>query len=101
MKTLYDEIKSKNINYDIIIARLDTMKYISDLGPILGPRGLMPNVKMGTLTSDIEKSVLNMKNGQINYKSEKNGLIHCSIGKVNFDSIKIKDNLEKLLSDIK
>jgi len=101
MKTLYGEIKSKNINYDIIIARLDTMKYISDLGPILGPRGLMPNMKMGTLTADIEKSVLNMKNGQINYKSEKNGIIHCSIGKIDFSANKIKENLEKLLSDIK
>merc|ERR1712232_143400 len=94
-------IKSKVINYDVIIARLDTMKYISALGPILGPRGLMPNIKTGTLTSDIKKSVLNVKNGQINYKSEKNGIVHCSIGKLNFDNKKIKDNLEKLLSDIK
>jgi len=101
MKDLYDEIKSKIINYDVIIARLDTMKYISDLGPILGPRGLMPNIKTGTLTSDIKKSVLNVKNGQVNYKSEKNGIIHCSIGKINFDEIKVKGNLEKLLSDIK
>jgi large subunit ribosomal protein L1 len=61
----------------------------------------MPNVKMGTLTSDIEKAVLNVKNGQITYKSEKNGLIHCSVGKINFEDIKIKENLEKLLSDIK
>jgi len=101
MKSLHDEIKSKVINYDVIIARLDAMKYISDLGPILGPRGLMPNIKMGTLTSDIKKSVLNVKNGQVNYKSEKNGIIHCSIGKINFDINKIKENLEKLLSDIK
>jgi len=101
MKSLHDEIKSKVINYDVIISRLDTMKYISDLGPILGPRGLMPNVKMGTLTSDIEKAVLNVKNGQITYKSEKNGLVHCSIGNINFEDVKIKENLEKLLSDIK
>lgn len=101
MKSLHDEIKSKVINYDVIISRLDAMKYISDLGPILGPRGLMPNIKTGTLTSDIEKAVLNVKNGQINYKSEKNGIIHCSIGKINFDDNKIKENLEKLLSDIK
>lgn len=101
MKELYDEIKSKIINYDIIIARLDTMKYISSLGSVLGPRGLMPNVKMGTLTSDVKKAVLNVKNGQIKYKSEKNGIIHCSIGNTVFDNDKIKENLEKLLSDIK
>jgi large subunit ribosomal protein L1 len=101
MKSLYDEIKTRVINYDVIISRLDTMKYISDLGPILGPRGLMPNIKMGTLTSDIKKAVLNIKKGQINYKSEKNGIIHCSIGKINFENMKVKENLEKLLMDIK
>merc|ERR1711976_55514 len=100
MKDLHQEIKSKNINYDVIIARLDTMKYISDLGPVLGPRGLMPNIKMGTLTSNVEASVLNIKNGQVSYKSEKNGIIHCSIGKLNFSENMIKENLEKLLSDI-
>jgi len=101
MKELHDEIKSKIINYDVIIARLDTMKHISDLAPILGPRGLMPNIKTGTLTSDIEKTVLDVKNGKINYKSEKNGIIHCSIGKINFETIKLKENVEKLLSDIR
>jgi len=101
IQSLHDEIKSKIINYDIIIARLDTMKHISDLAPILGPRGLMPNIKMGTLTSDIKKTVLDVKKGKINYKSEKNGIIHCSIGKINFEDHKLKDNLEKLLSDIK
>lgn len=101
MKDLFNEIKSGSINYDVIVARLDTMKYISELGPILGPRGLMPNIKTGTLTSNIKKSVVNIKNGQINYKTEKNGIIHCSIGKINFVYSKIKQNLEKLLSDIK
>ena len=101
MKELYDEIKSKVIKYDVIVSRLDAMKYISDLGPILGPRGLMPNIKTGTLTSDIKKAVINIKKGQVNYKSEKNGIIHCSIAKINFNDIQVKENLEKLLSDIK
>lgn len=101
MQDLYDEIKSKVINYDLVIAKTDKMKFISDLGPILGPRGLMPNIKMGTLTSNIKKSVLHAKSGQINYKSEKNGIIHCSIGKIDFPIEKIRDNLEKLLSDLK
>lgn len=101
METLYDEIKSKVIKYDIIVARLDTMKYIAELGPILGPRGMMPNVKMGTLTADIKKSVSNIKKGQINYKSDKNGMIHCSIGKINFDKKHIIENLAKFISDIK
>jgi len=101
MEDLFNEIKSGAINYDVIVARLDTMKYISKLGPILGPRGLMPSIKTGTLTSNVKKSVENIKNGQIKYKTEKNGIIHCSIGKVNFVNVKIKQNLEKLLSDIK
>ena len=101
MQDLFDEIKTGPIGYDVIIARLDTMKYISELGPILGPRGLMPNVKTGTLTSNIKKSVLNAKNGQINYKTEKNGIIHCSIAKINFDYKQIKENLEKLINDLK
>ena len=101
MQDLFKEIKSGVINYDVIIARLDTMKYISELGPILGPRGLMPNLKTGTLTSNIKKAVSNIKNGQISYKSEKNGIIHCSIAKKNFELTQIKQNLEKLLLDIK
>lgn len=100
MDDLHKEIKSKIINYDVIIARLDTIKHISDLGPVLGPRGLMPNIKMGTLTANVEASVLNVKSGQVNYKSEKNGIIHCSIGKIDFSQSMIKENLEKLLSDI-
>ncbi|XBC38225.1 MAG: 50S ribosomal protein L1 [Buchnera aphidicola (Floraphis choui)] len=98
---LIEQIQNKNINFDIAIASSDVMNDVNKLGPILGPRGLMPNPKLGTVTSDVENTIKNIKRGQINYKNDKNGIIHTSIGKINFINSKIKDNLNALLESLK
>ncbi|CAL4041937.1 50S ribosomal protein L1 [Buchnera aphidicola (Takecallis arundicolens)] len=94
-------LKNKKNSFDVIIASPDTMHIVSTLGPILGPRGLMPNIKTGTITEDIKTAVKNAKKGNIRYKNDKNGIIHTTIGKINFTDDQIYDNLKTLITEIK
>lgn len=101
MEDLAESVKNGQIDFDVVIATPDTMGTVGKLGPILGPRGLMPNPKVGTVTMDVAKAVRNAKGGQVMYKNDKSGIIHCAIGKINFNSIDLKENLEALLAEIK
>ncbi|CUR53814.1 50S ribosomal protein L1 [Serratia symbiotica] len=101
MEDLADIIKKGEINFDVVIASPDTMHIVSPLGQILGPRGLMPNPKVGTVTTNIAEAVKNAKSGQIRYRNDKDGIIHTSIGKINFELNKLKENLEYLLIALK
>lgn len=94
-------IKAGNLDFDVVIASPDAMRVVGQLGTILGPKGLMPNPKVGTVTPDVEEAVKNSKSGQVRYRTDKNGIIHGGIGKVDFDVAKIKGNLEALLADLK
>ncbi|WWO99517.1 MAG: 50S ribosomal protein L1 [Candidatus Dasytiphilus stammeri] len=97
MNELANIIKAGKINFDVIIASPDAMPLVSQLGSILGPRGLMPNPKMGTVTTNISETVKKVKKGQIHYRNDKYGIIHTSIGKIDFSSVHLKENLECLL----
>lgn len=97
---LADSIKGGNMDFDVVIASPDAMRVVGQLGQILGPRGLMPNPKVGTVTPDVAGAVKNAKAGQVRYRTDKAGIIHCAIGKVNFDAGKLKENLDALLSDL-
>ena len=101
MEELADEIKSGSMDFDVVIATPDTMKIVSPLGQILGPKGLMPNPKSETVTKDILNTVKNAKSGQIRYKSDKQGIIHARIGQIGYTEEQLKDNLEAFLSDVK
>ncbi|CAL4317896.1 50S ribosomal protein L1 [Buchnera aphidicola (Periphyllus testudinaceus)] len=101
MDDLAKKIKKNKIKFDITVATPKSMKIVSSLGSILGPKGLMPNHKIGTITSNIYKTIKKIKNGQIRYKNDKNGIIHASIGKTNFSEIQIKENLISLITDLK
>ena len=101
MDDLVKKLKENQEDFDVIIATPDTMKIVSPLGKILGPKGIMPNPKTGTVTKDISKAVENAKAGQIRYRTDKGGIDHGRIGDLSFDSTKIKDNLEALLEDLK
>ena len=101
MEDLADEIKSGDLNYDVIIASPDAMRIVGQLGQILGPRGLMPNPKVGTVSPNVAGAVQNAKAGQVRFRTDKNGIIHASIGKIDFDSQKLKENAIALLSDLK
>ena len=101
MDDLADEVKKGNINFDVVIASPDAMRVVGQLGQILGPRGLMPNPKTGTVTPDVATAVKNAKAGQVRYRTDKNGVIHGAIGRVGFEAKQIKENLEALLSDLK
>ncbi|MGL9760311.1 MAG: 50S ribosomal protein L1 [Symbiopectobacterium sp.] len=101
MEGLSDKIKKGEMNFDIVIASPDAMRVVSQLGQILGPRGLMPNPKVGTVTSNVSKAVKNAKAGQVCYRNDKNGIIHTTIGKVDFNAEKLKENLEALLIVLK
>ena len=94
---LAEDIKAGNINFDIVIATPDMMALVGKVGRILGPKGLMPNPKTGTVTMDITKAVNNVKSGQVNFRVDKKGNIHAPIGKVSFSEDKIKGNLEELV----
>ncbi|AJC50413.1 50S ribosomal protein L1 [Coxiella endosymbiont of Amblyomma americanum] len=100
-EALTEQILSGNIDFDLMIATPETMQMVGKLGRILGPRGLMPNPKDGTVTTDITTAVKRAKQGQVRYRSDKNGIIHCSIGKVDFTENALEENLSVLLSDIK
>lgn len=98
---IFDIIKQEKYKLDVVIASPDVMHIVSKLGPILGPKGLMPNPKMGTVSHDIEESVKNAKLGQVRYRNDKNGIIHALIGKINFDAIKLRENLEALILSVR
>ena len=97
---LADSIKKGNMDFDVVIASPDAMRVVGQLGQILGPRGLMPNPKVGTVTPDVATAVKNAKAGQGRYRADKGGIIHCPIGKLNFDNPKLQENLEALLADL-
>lgn len=97
MDDLAAEVKAGNMNFDIVIASPDTMRIVGTLGQILGPRGLMPNPKVGTVTPDVATAVKNAKAGQVQYRTDKAGIIHCTIGRASFDVDKLKSNLAALL----
>lgn len=101
MDDLSDQVKKGDINFDVVIASPDAMRVVGQLGQILGPRGLMPNPKVGTVTPDVATAVKNAKSGQVRYRTDKAGIIHCPLGKVGFDAAAIQGNLEALLVDLK
>ncbi|WP_343189486.1 50S ribosomal protein L1 [Buchnera aphidicola] len=101
LEDLAKKIKENKIKFDIIIATPQTMKIVGKLGPILGPKGLMPNIKFGTITNNIEKTIKKIKKGQINYKNDKNGILHLSIGKINFNNKYLKKNFQTCITTIK
>ncbi|MDX8126103.1 50S ribosomal protein L1 [Methylomonas sp. OY6] len=101
MDDLAEQVKRGEMNFDVVIASPDAMRVVGQLGQILGPRGLMPNPKVGTVTPDVVTAVKNAKSGQVRYRTDKSGIIHCSIGKVSFDETALKQNLEFLISDLK
>ena len=95
------EIKGGNLDFDVVIASPDAMRVVGALGQILGPRGLMPNPKVGTVTPNVAEAVRNAKAGQVRYRTDKAGIIHCAIGKVSFEPAALKQNLEALVADLK
>ena len=101
MDDLAEEVKSGKMDFDMVIATPSSMKLVGQLGQILGPKGLMPNPKDGTVTKNVKDAVTNAKKGQAMYRNDKAGIIHCSIGKVGFTSEKIEENFNALLDDIK
>jgi len=98
---LADRIKGGNLDFDVVIATPDSMRVVGQLGKILGPRGLMPNPKTGTVTPDVATAVRNAKSGQIQFRTDRAGIIHGSIGQVGFEADKIRDNLQALLADLR
>lgn len=101
MDDLAAQVKAGNMDFDVVIATPDAMRVVGTLGQILGPRGLMPNPKVGTVTADVATAVKNAKGGQVRFRTDKAGIIHCSIGKVGFTPEAIKQNLEALIVDLK
>jgi large subunit ribosomal protein L1 len=101
MEDLAEQVKAGEMNFDVVVASPDAMRVVGQLGQILGPRGLMPNPKVGTVTPDVATAVKNAKAGQVRYRNDKNGIIHASIGKAEFSAADIKSNLEALLGAIK
>ncbi|MGM0517989.1 MAG: 50S ribosomal protein L1 [Pseudomonadota bacterium] len=100
MEDLADEIKQGRMDFDVVIASPDAMRVVGQLGQILGPRGLMPNPKVGTVSPDVAGAVKNAKAGQVRYRTDKNGIIHCTIGKVDFEPAALIENLNALLADL-
>jgi large subunit ribosomal protein L1 len=101
MDDLADQVKKGIMDFDVVIASPDAMRVVGQLGTILGPRGLMPNPKVGTVTPNVAQAVKNAKAGQVRYRNDKNGIIHTTIGKVDFDAAQLKENLESLLVALK
>ncbi len=97
---LADQIKAGNINFDVVIAAPDAMRVVGQLGQILGPRGLMPNPKVGTVTPNVAKAVENAKAGQVQFRIDKAGILHCAIGKASFGADALKENLTALLAAV-
>ncbi len=97
---LAEKIKGGEMDFDVVIATPDAMRVVGPLGPVLGPRGLMPNPKVGTVTADVAAAVQNAKAGQVRYRTDKAGIIHCPIGSVQFEVGALKENLAALLTDL-
>jgi large subunit ribosomal protein L1 len=100
LEDLAEEVKKGVMDFDVVIASPDAMRVVGTLGQILGPRGLMPNPKVGTVTPDVATAVKNAKAGQVRYRTDKAGIIHCTIGKVDFKAEALKENLQALLTDL-
>jgi len=100
MEDLADEMKGGNLNFDVVIASPDAMRVVGQLGKLLGPRGLMPNPKVGTVTPNVAEAVRNAKAGQVRYRTDKAGIIHCPLGKIDFESTALRENLEALLANL-
>ena len=100
MDELADEIKSGNMDFEVVIASPDAMRVVGMLGKVLGPRGLMPNPKSGTVTPDVASAVANAKAGQVRFRADKNGIVHGGIGIVGFEATALKENLEALMADL-
>ena len=100
MEELVDLAKKGDFDYDVVIATPDTMRIVSPLGQILGPKGLMPNPKVGTVSKDVGKAVKNAKSGQVQFRTDKGGIVHCSIGKVEFTDEMLVENLRALVAEI-
>lgn len=100
MEDLAEKVKAGELNFDVVIASPDAMRVVGQLGQILGPRGLMPNPKVGTVTPDVAGAVKNAKSGQVRYRADKAGVVHCTIGKAEFEVGKLKENLTALLADL-
>ena len=100
MEDLAEKVKAGQMDFDVVVASPDAMRVVGQLGQILGPRGLMPNPKVGTVTPNVADAVKNAKAGQVRYRSDKAGVVHCTIGKADFDAAKLKDNLHALLQDL-
>lgn len=101
MQELADSMKAGDLNYDVVIASPDAMGIVGQLGQLLGPRGLMPNPKVGTVSPNVEAAVKNAKSGQVRYRADKGGIVHCLVGKASFSAEKIKENIDFLLTDLK
>ncbi len=101
MDDLAASIKDGNLDFDVVVASPDAMRVVGQLGQILGPRGLMPNPKLGTVTADVSEAVKNAKAGQVRYRTDKNGIVHGGIGRIGFESAAIKENIEALIVDLK
>jgi len=101
MDDLAAEVKQGKLDFDVVVASPDAMRVVGQLGQILGPRGLMPNPKVGTVTPDVATAVRNAKAGQVRFRTDKNGIIHTTLGKADFDATAIKGNLEALVADLK
>jgi large subunit ribosomal protein L1 len=101
MDDLAEQIKAGNLDFDVVVATPDSMRVVGQLGQILGPRGLMPNPRLGTVTADVAEAIHNAKAGQVRYRTDKNGIVHGGVGQVGFDAAAIKGNLEALITDLK
>jgi large subunit ribosomal protein L1 len=101
MDDLAASVKEGNLNFDVAIATPDAMRVVGQLGQILGPRGLMPNPRLGTVTPDVTLAVKNAKAGQVRYRTDKNGIVHGGVGKIGFEPTAIKENVDALIADLK
>lgn len=101
MEDLAEEMKAGDLSYDVVIASPDAMRVVGQLGQVLGPRGLMPNPKVGTVTPDVATAVQNAKSGQARFRTDKNGIIHAAIGQIDFEPAKLKQNAEALLNELR
>ena len=101
LEDLAEKVKAGEMNFDVVVASPDAMRVVGQLGQILGPRGLMPNPKVGTVTPDVAGAVRNAKAGQVRYRTDKNGIVHGAIGKLGFQTVAVKENLEALLGDLR
>jgi len=100
LEDLAEKVKAGQFDFDVVIASPDAMRIVGQLGQILGPRGLMPNPKVGTVSPDVAGAVKNAKAGQVRYRVDKAGIVHCTIGKANFEAKALKENLQALMADL-